>query len=141
MEPECPQPNIWTANRGPDEAPRHHFRFFHLLPKFHRVYTCLDGLDECEDLTALMDVPRKRLSSSCQIFITSRKTPLLSRILGHHLEIRMEDHNMQDIEQSIRHFPCQYPELDGIMDPMVAGRLSQALRFRSNRRWAAIFCQ
>lgn len=109
-----------VASRTGDRQPNGSIRlanlvsdFLSVLSRFKRVYICLDGLEECDDLLALMAILR-RVSAvqETRLIVTAR-----SRIVEQCIALgvgrkemvgQLEDHNSSDIRQYLEEFvQCQ----------------------------------
>lgn len=87
--------------------------FLSIQSRFKRVYVCLDGLEECDDLLTLIQILR-RISAvqDIRLVLTSR-----SRIVEQFVAVsigrketvvQLEDHNSQDIRLYLESFlKCQ----------------------------------
>lgn len=109
-----------AANRTGDRQPNGSIRlanlvsdFLSVLSRFKRVYICLDGLEECDDLLALMAILR-RVSAvqETRLVVTARSRIVEQCIalgVGRREAVRqLEDHNSSDIRQYLEEFvQCQ----------------------------------
>lgn len=105
-----------------------------LIPKFSRVYVCLDGLDECSDLVHELIPTLERLaSSSCQLFLTSRILPELKSLLAEpHSTLEMESFNQADIRLYLDNYRRNHLGLDEIMNGRLALTVTNQLTDRSH---------
>lgn len=141
-EHDVPLPNLTTKwrewkrnqeNPGPQEQTRVRMQledvvvsFFTVLSRFDRVFVCLDGLDACNDLQELTVVLQRLISSPCRLFITSRWTPKLDRVLEGVLRVRIEMYNQRDLRDYPTYFlrcNTDYSEIMGEFSPSHTSKL------------------
>jgi hypothetical protein len=111
--------------------------FISLLPRFERVYVCLDGLDECCDLVHHLIPTLKRLAHApCQLLLTSRHIPELSNLLTWpHSEIQIDGFNAFGIKLRLEDSWQKHPELSTVMNKELASEVSEQLTRRSHGKF------
>jgi hypothetical protein len=100
--------------------------FFTVASRFERVFVCLDGLDACDDLQVLAVVLQRLITSPwCRLFITSRRTPKLDRILKGACRVRIEEHNQSDLRLYPNYFLLRNPDSSKIMGEFSSSQASK----------------
>jgi hypothetical protein len=98
-----------------------------LLPRFERVFICIDGLDECDDAEELVSILQKLVSSPCQLLVVSRPFHEFETALDNALRVRVEEFSRDDIRTFVQSFRQRYPDLSDIMDSSTMSMVTEKL--------------
>ena len=107
--------------------------FFTLLSSFPRIYICIDGLDECEDLPFMTQILQRISSIPCKTCVTSRNS--VESVRGLTRNINVEEYNLGDIESYVKYYCQQHDELQKIIDSSTMARAAKKLSNNSHRRY------